>query len=568
MNQRQVRQAFFIVGEGIVRLGLDGGAEVVVPSAMQESTEFRFSRFVPGLKQGHHLSTNMLSKLAATMVGGRGRIDPSLPAGYVHLVQFAHHDQTLGPDPTDLMQPVALHDLLAQRAPSLDLGCVYGRGPDASPQWYDADGMHLRRGTPADVESPHAAAPGFDLPRWGADGANLPVPLPARRARIPDARNDTHLALAQLHTVFIRFHNRVVDQLLESPNPGTPQQVFTQARSLVTLHYQWMLRHDCLPKLVDPTVVDDVFRQGRRHFEPDPCGDVTLPVEFSAAVFRVEPSMAPEAYSWNRHFNPAAAQAHGPMRSAHVFRLLRFSGRGSLVPTALVPGSPADLADLEACTDPGDVLPSNWVADWTRLFDLRRFGPAFTPAPADMNWAMAVDTHIVDPYRNSGTAVHSATAEHDTLAQHNVAFRWLMRGRMLALPSGQQLAQALRVDPLDAPQIFRGNGGAELPYGLFSRTERYQLETNTPLWFYILREAEVNGRGRLAGVGATVVAETFHRAMQASRHSIVADSGFRPMLGPGAAQGRFDMADLLHVAFDGQAELLSPHTGPHTGAAV
>jgi hypothetical protein len=43
-----------------------------------------------------------------------------------------------------------------------------------------------------------------------------------------------------------------------------------------------------------------------------------------------------------------------------------------------------------------------------------------------------------------------------------------------------------------------------------------------PLWFYILREAEFNG-GTLKGVGARIVAETFHRAMEGSKASIVRD---------------------------------------------
>ena len=49
----------------------------------------------------------------------------------------------------------------------------------------------------------------------------------------------------------------------------------------------------------------------------------------------------------------------------------------------------------------------------------------------------------------------------------------------------------------------------------------------TPLWFYILREAET-GNGRLRGVGARIVAETFHRAIEGSRFSILRSPAFRP----------------------------------------
>ena len=70
-----------------------------------------------------------------------------------------------------------------------------------------------------------------------------------------------------------------------------------------------------------------------------------------------------------------------------------------------------------------------------------------------------------------------------------------------------------------------------------------------------LREAELSG-GRLAGVGARIVAETFHRAIEGSRFSIVRDAGFKPSFGPD--DQTFDMRDLLFFAFEGKKSLLAP----------
>ena len=78
---------------------------------------------------------------------------------------------------------------------------------------------------------------------------------------------------------------------------------------------------------------------------------------------------------------------------------------------------------------------------------------------------------------------------------------------------------------------------------------------DTPLWFYVLREAELNG-GRLTGVGARIVAETIHRAMEGSRFSIVRDPAWHPTLGPDNAT--FRMSDLLLFAFEGKKDLLAP----------
>jgi hypothetical protein len=71
----------------------------------------------------------------------------------------------------------------------------------------------------------------------------------------------------------------------------------------------------------------------------------------------------------------------------------------------------------------------------------------------------------------------------------------------------------------------------------------------------VLREAELGG-GKLRGVGARIVAETFHRAMEGNRISIVREPSWRPSLGPDPST--FRMVDLLLFAFQGRKALLAP----------
>jgi hypothetical protein len=85
--------------------------------------------------------------------------------------------------------------------------------------------------------------------------------------------------------------------------------------------------------------------------------------------------------------------------------------------------------------------------------------------------------------------------------------------------------------------------------------QRAALVKDTPLWFYVLREAELN-LGKLKGVGARIVAETFHRAIEGSETSIVRDPTWRPTLGPDSST--FRMVDLLLFAFGGKKALLAP----------
>lgn len=563
MRGNHGREAYYIAGEGMRCLGSDGEPLTWVASALEEMVEFRFSRFVPGLT-GQPNSDELIAQLAVALVSeGGGASDSSMPAGYTYLGQFVDHDMTL--DPTELdLRTTGVLPMQSMRSPTLDLDSLYGRGPKESPEFYQADGVKLLVGRPFDVTNgSNATGDGYDLPRRGpaADGSRKTE----REAKIPDIRNDENLAVAQVHAAFIRFHNKVVDELVGKSVPSTV--LFERAREVVTKHYQWMLRHDYLPRIANTSVVTEVFSTGRKVFEIDsPSAFGTMPVEFSGAAFRLGHSMIRTGYQWNRFFH----RGPGALDSGHLFRLFRFSGTsGTLVPTPHPPGSEADLAELE--NPPplpptgllGRRLPSNWVADMLRLFDFSRFAtlnPAFSPVPADFNVAMAIDTRLVDPLRTLPLGSFGAV-NTVLLKKRNLAFRNLARGRMLGLPSGQQLAQdfanrGLDVMPLTADDVLKGNGGITLDE--LGEAEKRELASNTPLWFYVLREAEFKGN-KLDGVGARIVAETFHRAMQSSRFSIVADPGFKPSLGPGVADQRFNMEDLLHYAFDGRPDLLNPH---------
>ena len=133
----------------------------------------------------------------------------------------------------------------------------------------------------------------------------------------------------------------------------------------------------------------------------------------------------------------------------------------------------------------------------------------------------------------------------------------LFRG-YLPLMSGFAMADFLKskgitLTKLTNAQIRNGNNGADL--SALNATQRSALLTNTPLWFYILRESELNN-GKLGGVGSRIVAETFHRAMQGAKFSIVRDTAFRPHLGPNNTT--FRMVDLLLFAFEGKKNLLAP----------
>ena len=503
-------ESYFVLGEGLLGETLGGRPLAVAgdfAAAAATVPPFRFSRMGPkggGKQLGEANRTRIAEAMTASNVSAS-----QVPAGFTYLGQFIDHDLTF--DKSVLMEGVDIPpaELEQNRSPSLDLDSLYGAGPqDPGSAKFYSDGLHLKVGN-ADGGPP---SQGFDLPRRAAGTLKQ-----RREALIPDPRNDENLAVAQIHLAMIRFHNRVVTNL---PSSVPPAERFNRARKIVTKHYQWMIRHDYLPRICQKAVVDDVFNNGRKAFEvgASPMSVPTMPIEFSVAAFRLGHSMIRANYSWNVNFPDATLD-----------QLFDFSGLSG------------DLGG-------GTRLPNIWIADFRRLF---KFGRADLAVPAgSFNNAMRIDTKLVTPLQ--------LLRVPDPGARKNLAFRNLTRANMVRLATGQQMATFLKgkgvtLTKLTNAQIRDGLNGASLA-GL-SDAQRTVAVANTPLWFYILREAELNA-GKLNGVGARIVAETFHRAMEGSKFSIVRDTNFKPTLGP--SKPAFAMTDLLLYAFREKADQLNP----------
>ena len=85
------------------------------------------------------------------------------------------------------------------------------------------------------------------------------------------------------------------------------------------------------------------------------------------------------------------------------------------------------------------------------------------------------------------------TGESAVQELHSLAVRDLERGQRVGLPSGEAVARHIGVTPLTGDEV-----GA--------RTAGWRDET--PLWYYILREAAVRAGGhRLGPVGGRIVGE-------------------------------------------------------------
>jgi heme peroxidase len=431
-----------------------------------------------------------------------------IPAGFTYLGQFVDHDITLdltsfGDKESD---PTAVENF---RTPALDLDSVYGLGPDGSRQLYarnpgDADGKtpgpKLLIGKTISVDD-IAITPRNDLPR-----------NPEGFALIGDHRNDENLVVAQTHLAMLKFHNKVCDHLAAS---GVPTgEIFTQARQTVTWHYQWMVLHDFLERITEKGIVAKILDQGRRfyRFKKTPY----MPVEFSAAAYRFGHSMVREIYSHNRKFTPGGGI---PASLNLLFKFTGLSGGiiGDLAPDPVQPPLPIP------------VLSSNWIIDWRRYYEVL----AANPPDVRLNPSRKVDPFLIPQ-------LHDLPGGGGSLP-----FRNLKRGVMLGLPSGQDVAKAMKIkNPLTPAEIAKGTDGAV--------AKKHGLHEHTPLWYYILKEAEQRGGGeKLGPVGATIVAEVFIGLVHGDQRSFLWMKGknWKPTL-PSSAPGDFTMADLLRFVGD------------------
>ena len=313
-------------------------------------------------------------------------------------------------------------------------------------------------------------------------------------ALLGDPRNDEHVILAGLHCAFLEFHNGTVDALRSDGHPES--DVFAAARRTTTWHYQWLVLHEFLPLFVGQALVDDILNNGRRFYRPQ-TGRALIPVEFQAACYRFGHSMIRPSYRAN------LAGDNGEPFFGFIFD---HAGQGQ-----------ADPVDLRG----GARAPRRFVG-WQTFFD---FGDG------QVKPNKKIDTKLSTPLFDLPLG---AIASHDPPTA--LPQRTLLRHLTWKLPSGQRIAQAVGAPVLSSQELSELND-----FGV-------GLERSTPLFYYVLKEAELMEDGlRLGPVGGRVVAEVLIGLLQSDPASFaVLQPGWQPTLqNPGAG---FRMVDFLRFA--------------------
>src|SRR5262249_42928705 len=119
-------------------------------------------------------------------------------------------------------------------------------------------------------------------------------------------------------------------------------------------------------------------------------------------------------------------------------------------------------------------------------FDKKPFRDFVRPQPA-----YRIDTMLVDPLGKLPDHRGETKPGRQSLPALN-----LMRGVAIGLPSGQSVARRMGLEPLTDEQLWVEPGNITDAAALESRRSVFrqfeaQLRNNAPLWYYILREAEL-----------------------------------------------------------------------------
>jgi hypothetical protein len=454
-----------------------------------------FGRLFPTLPSVNFTDVSLESLAQLMDESSGGDNNPRMSAGFTFLGQFIDHDITF--DPTSSLEkqndPEAIHNF---RTPVLELDSLYGSGPAAQPFLYDAD---------------RADAGKFLI---GTDSAGQPQDLPRNSqgtALIGDPRNDENLIVSQLHLVFLKFHNKVFDHIREHGAEGgaaiPDELLFEETQRVVRWHYQWIVINEFLRKILGDSMWDKLFRPDDSGEAPsrtvmqNPIGNILdkplkyfrwnkdpfIPVEFAVAAYRFGHSQVRPGYRINEDF------------------------RGDIFPDL------ATRVNLNA----NNVLEAGRSVDWTGFFDM---GDG-SPQPGKR-----IDTRISSPlFKLPGFTTIASLPERN-----------LKRGNAFSLPWGQRVAAAMGVRPLSDDQLAI-NGMQLTRLGFPAQ--------RAPLWYYILKEAEVEAEGQHLGyVGGRIVGEVFCGLLKGDFNSFVnQDPLWTPFL-PRATRDDFTIVDLIKFA--------------------
>ena len=306
------------------------------------------------------------------------------------------------------------------------------------------------------------------------------------KAIIPDPRNDENYIIGQLHYLFQLFHNKLIDEFSNK----NIQDVFKLVRREVTFYYQWIIVNDYLSRLIDNDVLDSIFKYGTKFYSPTKY-EYCIPREFAIAAFRYG------HYTINNYYT-IAYDFKIPEEKLHHYT--------------------------------GGILP-DYVIDWSNFFNVVAY--------KSPTYSKKIEATLAQDLNNMNHLDKPADMPFD---KNSLFLRNLLRGKQSKLPSGQDLAKAMGLEPISRDIMIQHDRNGNL--------ERNGFLENTPLLIYILKEAEIfKGGTMLTGVGGILIAEVMLGLLFEDKNSYFnSKDNWKPTL-PSEESGQFLMGDLIRYVY-------------------
>jgi hypothetical protein len=340
----------------------------------------------------------------------------------------------------------------------------------------------------------------------GSEPFDVPVTSNGQPALV-DERNSENVIIRQIHAMFLKLHNVAVREL---PMSLPACERFDRARDRVRWQYQWLVRSWYLQEICHPDLYEAVMKKGDRRIDWLK-GGFAIPVEFAVAAFRFGHSMVRPAYKLNN--------------------LPPEKGGSGVIP----------LADLFSVKNKGP-LDFRLKIDWSLLSKDR---------------ANFIDTALVEPlFHLPDEEINLFMRTPIPHPPNALPFRTLRRGAAMRLPTGQQVKDAL------GESVIAGTP-SEYETDPWDPLRNCGLAEETPLWYYILLEAQLDpgtinaGATKNGGVGATlgrvgsrIVAEVMEGSLRLDPTSFLRrkQSGWKPEPWTTADGKQIEVSSLKDVA--------------------
>ena len=411
--------------------------------------------------------------------------NPRIPSGYTYLLQFIAHDLV---DTTVPFWAAAEAGVPSRnmRDEALALDTLYGGGPTVCPIAFEPNGAmvdyrtELRLGQVGDaahLPDTSARCPFRDLARLKLK----PVPPPrnlddASQVFVADVRSDDNTLLSQLVVLFSIVHNAIARKLTKRDGP---QAAFANAYVATLVMYHAIIRQDVLKRLLDGRVYDILNARPASSTDWLWRGE-GIPFEFSHGAFRVGHAMVRPFYQFN---------------TGNTFSI-------------------ADTLGGPVLGDPvRDPLPSIWIVEWSRFFEMGDVLPNYS-------LKLAIHQQLSLDFPDMFTPVAANTPKHMTLRD------WLSaaNARLLRLEPLIEAAKAHypALTFLDGAAIeawltalIQASGGPDTAKATVQQNLSL-LKSDLPLPLYIILESQLDpaiAGAHMGPLGSVVTGETIFRRL-------------------------------------------------------